>query len=149
MFLVAALAFPFLSMNAAGLENVMTLPQSALELYRNGMELLALLGLGFILVVPALMLGAMLALLAPLVRGWNAAWLVGTGRFLFALAPWSMAEVFVIGVIVSLVKLASMADIVLGISFWSYAAFSVCFTAALSSLDRVYLWDAIEQVTGG
>ncbi len=149
MFLVAALTFPFLSMKAAGLENVMTLPQSALELYRNGMELLALLVVGFILVVPAVMLGAVLALLTPLVRGWKATWLVGTGRLLFALAPWSMAEVFVIGVIVSLVKLASLADIVLGISFWSYAAFSVCFTAALASLDRVYLWDAIEQVTGG
>ena len=145
VFLAAAIAFPFLSMKAGGLENAMTLPQSALELYRNGREVVAVLVLGFILVVPAVVLGAVLALLVPTVRGRGAAWLVPAGRLVFVLAPWSMAEVFVIGVIVSLVKLASMADIVLGISFWSYVAFSICFTATLSSLDRAYVWDAIEQ----
>ena len=56
---------------------------------------------------------------------------------------------FVIGVIVSLVKLAAMATIVLGISFWSYVAFSLSLTAALSSLDRFYVWSAVEQVSSG
>jgi paraquat-inducible protein A len=147
--LAAACAFPFLSMKAGGLENAMTLPESALELYRNGRELLALLVLAFIMLVPALLLGALLALLVPLVRGRSAPWLVPAGRLVFALGPWSMVEVFVIGVIVSLVKLGAMATIVLGISFWSYAAFAVCLIAALSSLDRAYLWDAIEGASGG
>ena len=149
MFLAIALAFPFLSMKAGGLENVMTLPQSALDLYRHGRQILGVLVLGFIIVLPAVMIGAVLAILVPLVRRQHAAWLVPAGRLVFALAPWSMAEVFVIGVIVSLVKLASMADIILGISFWSYVAFSICFTAAISSLDRMYVWDAVEQVTSG
>ncbi len=149
VFLAVALAFPFLSMKAGGLENVMTLPQSALDLYRHGRQTLGVLVLGFIIVLPAVMIGAVLAILVPLVRRQHAAWLVPAGRLVFALAPWSMAEVFVIGVIVSLVKLASMADIVLGISFWSYVAFSICFTAAISSLDRMYVWDAVEQVTSG
>jgi paraquat-inducible protein A len=149
VFLAAALAFPFLSMKAGGLENVVTLPQSALDLYQHGRQILGVLVLGFIIVLPAVMIGAVLALLVPVVRGQHAAWLVPAGRLVFALAPWSMAEVFVIGVIVSLVKLASMADIVLGISFWSYVAFSVCFTAAISSLDRMYVWDSIEQVASG
>jgi paraquat-inducible protein A len=30
---------------------------------------------------------------------------------------------------------------------WAYIAFCVCFTAALSSLDRAYVWDAIERVS--
>ena len=47
----------------------------------------------------------------------------------------------------SLVKLAAMADIGLGVSFWSYAAFTLFFTAMGSSLDRMYVWDAIEQVS--
>ena len=34
--LVMANAFPFLSLYASGLESVMTLPQSAVELYREG-----------------------------------------------------------------------------------------------------------------
>jgi paraquat-inducible protein A len=111
------------------------------------MVLLSGLVLGFILLVPTVILAAVLALLAPLVRGRNAPWLVPAGRLIFSLSSWSMVEVFVIGVVVSLVKLAAMATIVLGISFWSYAAFGICLTATLGSLDRVYVWDAIERVS--
>jgi len=147
VFLAAACLFPFLSLKAGGIENAITLPQSAIELYRNGRQLVALLVGAFILVIPAVMLVGVMALLVPLVRERNAPWLVPTGRLVFGLSPWSMVEVFVIGVIVSLVKLSSMATVVLGISFWSYAAFSVCLTAALSNLDRMYLWDSIERVS--
>lgn len=145
---VLACLFPFLSLKVGGLENTMTLPQSAIELYDNGQALVALLVAGFILIVPAVMLGALLSLLLPLVRGGSAPWLVAAGRLVFGLSPWSMVEVFVIGVIVSLVKLASMATVVLGISFWSYLAFSLCLIASLSTLDRIYLWDTIEAKLG-
>ncbi len=148
-FLATAIAFPFLSLKIGGFDNAMTLLQTAARLYQNGMGELAALVLGFILIIPAALLAAVLALLVPLVRRRNAPWLVPTGRLVFALGPWCMVEVFVIGVIVSLVKLASMATVVLGISFWSYAAFAVCFTASISSLDRMLVWDAIEEMTTG
>jgi paraquat-inducible protein A len=56
-----------------------------------------------------------------------------------------MVEVFLISVIVSLVKLIHLADVQLGLSFWSYAVLGVCFTATLASLDRLTLWRAIER----
>jgi paraquat-inducible protein A len=55
-----------------------------------------------------------------------------------------MVEVFVIGVLVSLVKIGAMATVILGISFWSYVGFAICFTATLSSLDRFQMWREIE-----
>jgi paraquat-inducible protein A len=58
-----------------------------------------------------------------------------------------MVEVFLIGVIVSLVKIAAMATVVLGISFWAYVAFTICFTLALSNLDRYQCWHLIEQLS--
>ena len=145
--LAASLAFPFLSLQVGGFENVMTLPQSALELWRHGLRIVPVLVLAFILLIPGLLLGAVVALLVPLVRDRDAPWLVPTGRLVFGIQGWSMVEVFVIGVIVSLVKLASMATVVLGISFWAYAVFSLCLTATFASLDRVYVWDAIERVS--
>jgi paraquat-inducible protein A len=57
-----------------------------------------------------------------------------------------MVEVFIIAVIVSLVKIASLATVVLGISFWAYAAFSICFTLALVTLDRYQCWEMIEAL---
>jgi len=35
----------------------------------------------------------------------------------------------------------------LGISFWAYVAFTICFTLALSNLDRYQCWHLIEQLS--
>jgi paraquat-inducible protein A len=145
--LVLANAFPFLALKAKGLEQVMTLPRTAVELYSDGYATLAVLVLGPIVAIPALMLATLVALLLPVRRSRSAPWLVPAGRFLFLLGPWSMVEVFVIGVLVSLVKIGAMATVVLGISFWAYVGFAVCFTASLSSLDRFEMWREIEACT--
>ena len=138
--------FPFLSLQASGLEQVMTLPRTAYELYLDGYWTIALLVMGPIMGIPALMLGTVAALMIPLLREQPAGWLVPAARFLFFLSPWSMVEVFVIGVLVSLVKIGAMATVVLGISFWAYVAFAVCFIATLTNLDRVLLWRRIEAL---
>jgi paraquat-inducible protein A len=145
--LVLANAFPFLTLKAKGLEQLMTLPRTAVELFRDGYATLAVLVLGPIAGVPALMLVTMVSILVPVRRGRSVPWLVPAGRFLFLLSPWSMAEVFIIGVLVSLVKIAAMASVVIGISFWAYVGFVVCFTASLSSLDRLQMWREIEACT--
>jgi len=37
--------------------------------------------------------------------------------------------------------------VILGISFWAYVAFALCFTAALTNLDRFQLWERIEELS--
>jgi len=145
--LVMANAFPFLALQASGLESDMTLPRSAVELYRDGYTTIAVLVLGPIVGIPAIMLVTILALVIPLRRKQRAGWLVPAGRLLFFLGPWSMVEVYVIGVLVSLVKIQAMATVILGVSFWSYVCFAVCFTATLASLDRFQMWREIEACT--
>jgi len=142
--LVLANSFPFLAFKAKGLEQVMTLPRTAVQLYADGYASLAVLVLGPIVGIPALVLATLVALIVPLRRRVPAPWLVPAGRLLFLLSPWSMVEVFVIGVLVSLVKIGAMATVVLGISFWAYVGFAICLTAGLSSLDRLQMWREIE-----
>jgi paraquat-inducible protein A len=142
--LVLANAFPFMSLEARGLENVMTLPRTAIELFREGYGVLAVLVFGAIVAIPGLVIATLVALLGSLVRGRGRPWLVPAGRLLFALGPWNMAEVFLIGVVVSLVKISHMASVTLGLSFFAYAGFVVCLTAALASLDRLEIWSRIE-----
>jgi len=147
MLLALANSFPFMALEAQGLEKVMTLPATARELYAQGYGVLAVLVLGVIVVIPAAMLAILVALTVSLLRGQAAPWLVPAGRLLYAMSPWSMVEVFVIGVIVSLVKIVHLAHVDLGIAFWSYTAFGICFIATLASLDRLSLWQEIEQCT--
>jgi uncharacterized paraquat-inducible protein A len=37
--------------------------------------------------------------------------------------------------------------VILGISFWAYVSFAICFTATLANLDRVQLWERIEELS--
>ncbi len=142
--LVFACLFPFLSFASSGVESVMTLPQTPGSLWRNGLPLVAILVAAFIIAIPALVLVSLLLLSVPLARGRFRPWLKPIGRWLFHLQSWAMVEVFIIGVIVSLVKIAKMATVTLGLSFWSYVAFAILFTFAIGVLDRYQLWNAIE-----
>ncbi len=146
--LVFASLFPFLSFASSGVESVMTLPQTPGSLWRNGLPAVAVLVAAFIIFIPALVLVLLLMLSVPLARGRYRPWLKPIGRWIFHLQSWSMVEVFIIGVIVSLVKIAKMATVTLGLSFWAYVAFALLFTFAMSVLDRYQLWNAIEAAEG-
>lgn len=56
---------------------------------------------------------------------------------------WEMAEVFVLGILVSYVKLSQMATVVPGPSLWALGAFVLVAAAAVSSLDVEALWAAL------
>lgn len=144
LFLVLANIYPFLSFSASGQEQVMTLLQSSQELYRSGSKVLSLFVLAFIIVIPMLIIISLLLVLTPIILKRSP--LIGQrlwARFIFTLGPWSMVEVFILGVVASLTKIASMATIVLGLSFWAYVAFTLCFLLSMSALDRYQFWRTI------
>ena len=91
---------------------------------------------------------AMLALCSLLNANRHFPWMNTLARGIMLTHSWAVVEVFIIGVIVSLVKIAAMATVTLGISFWAYAGFSICFTLAISSLDRFQCWRDIGRIEG-
>ena len=144
--LILANSFSFLSFAASGLESVITLRQTPGAVWEYGMPEVAIMVAAFIIVIPAVILVLLLLLCLPLERGVYRPWMVPVAKWIFLAQNWAMVEVFIIGVIVSLVKIAAMATVVLGISFWAYAGFSICFTLAVASLDRYQCWERIEQL---
>lgn len=144
--LILANSYPFLAFSASGLESVMTLRQTPGALWDYGMPEVAFVIAAFIIVIPATVLVLLLALCIPLSNDRYRSWLVPIARAIFLMQNWSMVEVFTIGVIVSLVKISAMATVVIGISFWAYTAFTVCFILAVSSLDRYQCWERLEAL---
>jgi paraquat-inducible protein A len=144
--LVMANSYTFLSFGASGLESVITLRETPGAVWKYGMPFVAIMVAAFIIIIPALILVLLLLLCIPLHEGRNRPWLAAAAKLIFLTQSWSMVEVFIIGVIVSLVKIADIATVELGISFWAYAGFAICFTLAVSSLDRYQCWERIEAL---
>ncbi len=144
MFLVFASSYPFLSLSSSGIESAITLIQAPFALWSKGMPEVAVLVAAFIIVIPAIILIMMLALCVLLNRGRYHSSLLPLAKGIFIGQRWSMVEVFLIAVIVAMVKIAAMATVTIGMAFWAYAAFAICFTLATSNLDRYQCWQKIE-----
>jgi paraquat-inducible protein A len=66
-------------------------------------------------------------------------------RLFHGIQPWSMMEVFMLGILVSIVKLAKMAQIVPGIAVYSFMALIFVLAACTASLDPHLVWERWEK----
>ena len=146
IFLLGSLPFEFLSFKANGLENKFDVAASFNILIEHNYEVLALLELVTIFIIPTLILLALIYLLMPLRKGVYPKKGHSVLKLIFKLMPWSMAEIFLIGILVSLIKIISMADVHLGPSFYSFTLFSLAMTAAVLHIDKKHLTQLLDNV---
>ncbi len=146
VFLAVALSYPFLTINSSGIESAVTLLQVVWYLADYGANTVAVLVFFIIVLIPAIMLTAIILLSSMLLKTWFPDWMLLVTRWLFNFNTWAMVEVFSIAVIVSLVKIASMAKVDIGWSFWAYLAFTIMFMLANTSLDRLTIWSTVDRL---
>ncbi len=142
LFLVAN-SFPFLAMKMQGQVTDTTLASGVHALYAADERFVGSLVLFTTIVAPLLQLLLLLSVLAPLRFGRRVPGMILMFRLLRRIESWSMMEVFLIGILVSLVKLADMAQIVPGIAIWSFALLIPVLAAATASLDSHLVWERI------
>lgn len=140
LLLLFASVFPFLGFSTSGQEKQITLLQTASTLWENNYPELGVLTAIFIIIAPATFLGSLLYVLLHLRAGvipWGGKTLC---KWMFHLIPWAMAEVFFLGVLVSLIKVAAMAAVEPGLSLWAFVLFCLVFPAVLALTDRYQIW---------
>lgn len=142
MFVVAN-SFPFLQISVSGNTQSMSIISAVFALSDEGMWMLALVSFGFILLFPLLRMAGLLYILLPLRFNKRLPGMELVFRSVVYLSPWSMMEIYLFGAIVALVKLASMANIELGYSFWAFALLNLLTAASLQIIDNHSLWDFI------
>lgn len=64
-------------------------------------------------------------------------------RLYFHVEEWGMLDVYMLGIIVSVVKLLSMAEIQPGFGLWTYAVLLVASILATSELNKYEVWDIL------
>lgn len=146
--LVLANSFPLLEVELGGRSSATTLIETAFALQSQGLSLVAVLVMTTTLGVPVLYLAALLYLLLPIRLGRRPRHFGRVFRAICVIRPWGMVEVFLLGLLVSLVKLASMAAVVTGIALWSFAGLMIVLAAASAGFDTQALWDEADAIGG-
>jgi paraquat-inducible protein A len=145
IFLIIAMPFNFLSFSAGGQDQQINILGSIELLFAQDYAILGLIMASAIVVLPACILLALLLLLIPLQFGIILPKASNLVNIIFALLPWAMAEIFLVGVLVSLVKISSLADVGIGMSFYAFLLFTVSMSAMLLFLDEHQLRLAINN----
>ncbi len=140
LFLIANI-FPIVGLELQGSHTTATLIGTAQALFHQNMKLLATIVFVTTVIVPAVQLSAMTYVLLLLRLGRTPRYLPLALRALQAVRPWGMVEVFLLGLLVSLAKLAGMAHVVPGTGLWAFGGLLLMIAAAVATFDARAAWE--------
>ena len=145
LFFVANI-FPFLTLKKDLRQNEMLLYESVSGLIDQGYTYLAVGVAIFTLVAPTVLILSLMYLLLPLLNDRRLPGAVALCRMVSTARRWQMLDVYLLGVLVSLLKLGKLATLTLGTSFWAFVALIICLTLSVSSIHNRDLWARLERV---
>jgi paraquat-inducible protein A len=143
--LLYSAVFGFVDLSVIGQQRAITLIETVEVLYGLNELVLALILLGVVLGLPLLFLAALSALAFSLWRGSAGPRTILLLRFVGWIHFWNMAEIFLLGILVSMIKVAAMADIGIGLGFYSYALFNLFMLTAVLHFDPHHVGVLIRQ----
>lgn len=146
IFFTVANAFPFMTFELHGRVQESLLSTGVWEFFERGMWELGLLVLAASILFPCLKILGMLYVLVPLElnrRPWKAALVF---RMVEHFKTWAMMDVYLLGVIVAVVKLADLAILVPGVAIYSFVGLIIALAAADSALDPHAVWEKMEKI---
>lgn len=141
--LVIANVYPLLGIDIQGNTNGTHLFGAVRYLWNHEMHLIAVLVGVTAMIIPTLEVAMMLYLLLPLRFS-----IIPSGtpfilRALHSIKPWGMIEVFMLGILVSLVKLKDTSTIIPGVALWSFGGLTLMLAAVASSFNPHDVWQKI------
>ncbi len=144
--MVAAVFFPFLEINSQGFSSRSSIIDAILAFSDGLMLPLSFAVAGLIVVLPFLRFAAIVYTLAPMALG-SRPWRYAAHAFRMAeaLKPWAMAEIFIVGVAVAIVKVAGLAHLSLGPAFWAFVALVLVTVLKDNVMSRVVIWKTLER----
>jgi len=139
--------FPLMSLHLQQNTRETSLFGAALAMWDKEMHVLSLLVIVTTIVAPALQIGIEIYILSRIKWGKRVRATSLPMIILRKLRPWSMVEVFMLGLLVSLVKLKDLADIIVGPAFWSCSGLILISAFMGSMLTPRNIWNWSQQRT--
>ena len=143
---VVAVSFPFLGMRSGAIVRETALLSGVQQLFAQGRITLATLVLLTCLVVPLLQMTTLLYVFLPIKFRFRVVYGAAAFRLFQHSKPWSMMEIYLLGILVAMVKLGKIATIIPGIAVAAFALLVVVLTCAVSSVDNLTVWEELEEL---
>jgi len=140
IFLILANMFPIVNINILGQEQYLTITKTFLTLFNSGFFIVGFVVMFLIFIFPFMITILYMVLFAMLY--------FKVGKFISKeflvlishLEPWSMAEIFLVSILVALVKLIGYAQIHMGVSFWALVAYVIFDIYITRSIKISEIW---------
>ena len=138
--------FPIVTIDSNGLSNSTTLLDAPYRLVHDGIPSIAALVFATTFLMPALEILALIYLLFPLSLDRLPPGFSYAFRLVHFVKPWSMIEVFMLGLLVTITKLNAFASVVPDIALGSFVLLMFTVTAAAANFDPHSFWQRIEVI---
>jgi len=145
-FLIAQF-FPIVELSVGGYSISATLLGSIHVLWREKMEIVAAIVTLFTIVLPAVELGALFYVTLSLSRGRRPPGFDSMLRALGTARRWGMTEVLMIGILITIVKMTSLAQVIVHPGLFGFAVLTLML-ALVMSFDPKILWNIGEHLPG-
>jgi paraquat-inducible protein A len=143
---VIAQVFPVIELETNGMTSQTTLFGAVQSLWGGHMRLVAIMVLGSSVLFPLTELLAFLYVLVPVRMGRRPPHFNHMLRLIQFVRPWGMIEVFMLGVLITIVKMVSIAQVIPGTGLFAFGALMVIL-AAISAFDPGMLWEVCDEMT--
>jgi len=142
LFLIFSLSLEFIQYDGSGLKQSMTLLDAAWQLSFFHEKLLAVIVLLTVILFPLLYLFSITIVLAAK-RSHN----LPAARYFLRLTshikPWLMVDVFLLGTLISLIKISGLANVQLAPGFWLFCGFVAFLFLTYHLVNNMDLWSVI------
>lgn len=140
--------YPIFAIELQGLVSEINLAGAVRSLWGQQMKPISILVFLTTILIPAMEMITMSYLLLSLKFNRVPAGYTFILRMIRIVAPWSMVEVLLLGVLVSLVKLTSSFKVIPGLALWSFGILTLLLAASAASFSSRDVWDSLDKITG-
>lgn len=136
---------PLMTFSVLGIDSRSSILQACLHMFTGQQYFVATIVALTTLVFPLLLLTSLLLVTLGLTRGSRGSWMPFLFRVYHHLGEWAMTDVFLVGVLITIIKMLHMAAVSLNAGFFCLVGLVVTTVAAQTAIDPQRFWSMMEQ----
>jgi len=140
-----SISLPLLTFKTLGFSDTGSIIQSAAQLYTSGYYFVSLMVFLSAVVFPLVLLGSIFTVSFEMNRGRSPSFLKKLFKLYLHLEEWAMIEVYLLGIMITIIKMADTADIVFDSGVFCFTGLVFISMGISTVIDRKIFWTVLDR----